>query len=49
MPTAIHYLSIGVLELINEEGQLTPLKPGAKLKVKEGMKFFEQVPCGGSS
>jgi len=38
-----------VLEFINEEGQLTPLKPGAKLRVKEGMKFFEQVPCGGSS
>jgi hypothetical protein len=38
-----------VLEVINEEGQLTPLKPGEKLRVKEGMKFFEQVPCGGSS
>jgi hypothetical protein len=38
-----------VLEYINHEGQLTPLKPGAKLRVKEGMKFFEQVPCGGSS
>jgi hypothetical protein len=38
-----------VLEFINEEGQLTPLKPGAKLRVKEGMRFFEQVPCGGSS
>lgn len=38
-----------VLEFINEEGQLTPLKPGAKLRVKQGMKFFEQVPCGGSS
>jgi len=38
-----------VLEYINEEGQLTPLKPGAKLRVREGMKFFEQVPCGGSS
>jgi hypothetical protein len=38
-----------VLEFINEEGQLTPLKPGAKLRVKAGMKFFEQVPCGGSS
>ena len=25
-----------VLEFINEEGQLTPLKPGAKLRVKEG-------------
>jgi hypothetical protein len=38
-----------VLEFINEEGQLTPMKPGQKLRVKEGMKFFEQVPCGGSS
>ena len=38
-----------ILEFINHEGQLTPLKPGAKLRVKEGMKFFEQVPCGGSS
>jgi hypothetical protein len=38
-----------VLEYINHEGQLMPLKPGAKLKVKEGMKFFEQVPCGASS
>jgi len=37
------------LEVINDEGQLTPLKPGAKLRVEEGMKFFEQVPCGGSS
>ncbi|HLH93954.1 MAG TPA: multiubiquitin domain-containing protein [Xanthobacteraceae bacterium] len=37
------------LEVINEQGQLMPLKPGAKLRVKEGMKFFEQVPCGGSS
>lgn len=38
-----------VLEYINEEGQLTPLKPGAKIRVREGMRFFEQVPCGGSS
>jgi hypothetical protein len=38
-----------ILEVINEEGNLTPLKPGAKLRVKNGMKFFEQVPCGGSS
>ena len=38
-----------VLEVINEQGQLTPLKPGQTLRVKEGMKFFEQVPCGGSS
>ncbi|MGY4231111.1 hypothetical protein ACVIIW_000058 [Bradyrhizobium sp. USDA 4449] len=38
-----------VLEYISHEGQLTPLKPGEKLKVKAGMKFFEQVPCGASS
>lgn len=38
-----------ILEYINEEGRLTPLKPHAKLRVKEGMQFFEQVPCGGSS
>lgn len=38
-----------ILEFINEEGQLTPLKPNERLRVKDGMKFFEQVPCGGSS
>ena len=38
-----------VLEYINDEGQLTPLKPGANLRVRDGMKFFEQVPCGGFS
>ncbi|WP_407168510.1 multiubiquitin domain-containing protein [Bradyrhizobium sp. ORS 111] len=38
-----------VLEVINEEGNLTELKPGQKLRVKDGMRFFEQVPCGGSS
>jgi hypothetical protein len=38
-----------VLEFISHEGQLTPLKPEAKLQVKQGMRFFEQVPCGGSS
>lgn len=38
-----------VLEFINHEGQLTPLRSGEKLRVKEGMKFFEQVPCGASS
>ncbi len=38
-----------VLEFINEEGQLTPLKPQQNIRIKEGMKFFEQVPCGGSS
>lgn len=38
-----------VLEYINEEGNLTELKPGKRLRVKDGMRFFEQVPCGGAS
>ena len=38
-----------ILEVINDEGVLTPLKPRQKTRLKEGMKFFEQVPCGGSS
>ena len=38
-----------ILEVINEEGNLTPLKPGEKTRLKNGMQFFEQVPCGGSS
>jgi hypothetical protein len=38
-----------ILEVINDEGTLVPLKPGQKTRVKEGMKFYEQVPCGGSS
>ncbi|MDF0523313.1 multiubiquitin domain-containing protein [Bradyrhizobium yuanmingense] len=38
-----------ILEFIDREGNLTPLKPNAKLRVKDGMRFFEQVPCGASS
>jgi hypothetical protein len=38
-----------VLEVINEEGNLTELRPSKRLRVKAGMRFFEQVPCGGSS
>lgn len=38
-----------ILEYLSEDGQLTPLGPEGKLRVKDGMKFFEQVPCGGSS
>jgi hypothetical protein len=38
-----------VLEVINEEGNLTPLKPGERTRLRNGMQFFEQVPCGGSS
>lgn len=38
-----------ILEYIAHNGELTPLKPGQKLRVKDQMKFFEQVPCGASS
>lgn len=38
-----------VLNLLDADGKLVALKPGEKLRVKEGMKFFSQVPCGASS
>lgn len=38
-----------VLNIVNAQGQLEPLKPGQKTRVKKGMKFVSQVPCGGSS
>lgn len=38
-----------VLDVVNEHGQLVPLKPGDKIRVKKGMRFISQVPCGGSS
>lgn len=38
-----------LLNVINAAGQLETLKPGQHLRVKEGMKFFTQVPCGGSA
>lgn len=38
-----------LLNVVDAAGQLETLKPGQHLRVKEGMKFFSQVPCGGSS
>jgi hypothetical protein len=38
-----------LLNVINAAGQLETLKPGQRLRVKPGMKFFSQVPCGGSA
>jgi hypothetical protein len=38
-----------LLNVVNEAGELVPLAPGQHLRVHEGMKFFSQVPCGGSS
>ncbi|MCA0312686.1 MAG: multiubiquitin domain-containing protein [Candidatus Melainabacteria bacterium] len=38
-----------VLNLLDADGKLTALKSDEKLRVKEGMKFFSQVPCGASS
>ncbi len=38
-----------LLNMLSHEGQLVTLQPGQKVRVKEEMKFFSQVPCGGSS
>lgn len=38
-----------VLDVVNEQGQLIALKPGEKIRVKKGMRFVSQAPCGGSS
>ncbi len=38
-----------LLNVVNDDGQLETLKADQHLPVREGMKFFSQVPCGGSS
>jgi hypothetical protein len=38
-----------LLNVVDEHGQLVTLKPGQHLRVREDMKFFSQVPTGGSS
>ena len=38
-----------ILNIKNAEGELVPLEPGQKTSIRDGMKFFSQVPCGGSS
>jgi multiubiquitin len=38
-----------LLNVLNAAGQLVTLKPGETLRVRQGMKFFSQVPCGGSA
>jgi Multiubiquitin len=47
--TALHVEPGYLLNLLDDDGQLITLKPGEKLRVKEDMKFFTQVPCGASS
>lgn len=37
-----------LLNLATEDG-LTPLKPEQRVRVKDGMRFFSQVPAGGSA
>ena len=37
-----------LLNLATEDG-LTPLKPQQRIRVKDGLRFFTQVPAGGSS
>lgn len=38
-----------LINVIDADGQLRLLEPGEKIRVREGMKFISQVPCGGSS
>lgn len=38
-----------VLDLIAEDGSFEELKPGYKLRLKNGMKFVSYAPCGQSS
>jgi hypothetical protein len=38
-----------LLNLKTEDGELVTLKPGEKIHVKDGMHFYSQPPCGGSS
>jgi hypothetical protein len=38
-----------LLNVVDANGQFTPLLPGQKIRVKKDMKFVSQVPCGGSS
>ena len=38
-----------VLDVLDDQGQLDPLRPGQTTEVKAGMKFFSHVPEGGSS
>ena len=38
-----------LINLLDAQGKLVPLQPGQIISIKDGMKFFTQVPCGGSS
>ena len=38
-----------LLNVVNAQGQLIPLQPGQRIPIEDGMKFFSQVPSGGSS
>jgi hypothetical protein len=38
-----------LLNMMGPDGQLETLKPGQRIKVRKGLKFISQAPCGGSS
>lgn len=38
-----------LLNVVDKDGQLVPLKAGERVKVRKGTKFISQVPCGGSA
>ena len=38
-----------LLNVLDGQGKLVPMQPEQIIPIKDGMKFFTQVPCGGSS
>ena len=38
-----------LLNVLDEQGKLDPLQPGQTIQVQAGMKFYSQIPAGGSS
>ena len=38
-----------LLNVLNVKDELVPLEPGQEVAIKDVMKFYSQVPCGGSS
>ena len=38
-----------LLNVVDAQGKLVPLQPKQEITIKDGMKFFSQVPHGGSS
>lgn len=46
---ALFSVEAGYVLDVMKDGQLVSLKPGEKIRIRQGMKFISQAPCGGSS